>query len=284
MAPPPSSNTNFSEGTKVEQLTSHTYSAYFPDPHPIALHLEFLRRTQSGPALFTVQDTKLGRQSSILHITLTQDSRSEVVGYITHSNTATETGPSTPYRYTPHPAPLPASLPLLRENRDPNYAVREMPFASFRKASTKAVLAFPRHGQPSPTISDEWIKLSTGERWTDVGLGYVCDMYPLPSEFQETTTASDKAAVIPTAKYWFPTLLLNIDFKKSLPEEGVEWLFVRVERKQVKNGRMDIELVVWDEGGDLVAVSNHVAYVVGAERNLKERDAANRSKAGASKI
>lgn len=158
-----------------------------------------------------------------------------------------------------------------------------MPFANFRKASTKAVLQFPRHGQPSPTISDEWVKLSSGERWTDAGLGYVCDMYPMPSEFQEATE-SEKETMIPGAKYWFPTLLLNIDFKKSLPEEEVEWLFVRVERKQVKNGRMDIELVVWDEGGDLVAVSNHVAYVVGAERNTKERAAVNRSKAGASKI
>lgn len=31
-----------------------------------------------------------------------------------------------------------------------------------------------------------------------------------------------------SAKFWYPTLLLNIDVKKSLPEEGCEWLFVRV--------------------------------------------------------
>ncbi|KAM3065934.1 hypothetical protein ACMFMG_009841 [Clarireedia jacksonii] len=159
-----------------------------------------------------------------------------------------------------------------------------MPFSKFRKASTKAVLQLPRHGQPSPNISDEWIKLSTGERWTDAGLGYVCDMFSLPTDFQETTTESGKEGRSAGAKYWFPTLLLNIDFKKSLPEEGVEWLFTRVERKQVKNGRMDIELVVWDEAGDLVAISNHIAYVVGAERNTKARDSVNRSTAGESKI
>lgn len=31
-----------------------------------------------GRALFTVKDTKLGRQTSIIHVTLTQDGREEV--------------------------------------------------------------------------------------------------------------------------------------------------------------------------------------------------------------
>jgi len=57
-------------------------------PHTLALHLDFLRRTQIGEALFTVRDTKLGRQTSVIHVVLTQgassDSREEVVGYITN--------------------------------------------------------------------------------------------------------------------------------------------------------------------------------------------------------
>lgn len=34
---------------------------------------------------------------------------------------------------------------------------------------------------------------------------------------------------------------------------------------------MDIEATVWDEGGDLVAITNHVALVVGTERNMSAR-------------
>lgn len=34
---------------------------------------------------------------------------------------------------------------------------------------------------------------------------------------------------------------------------------------------MDIEATVWDEGGDLVAITNHVALVVGTERNTSAR-------------
>ena len=81
------------------------------------------------------------------------------------------------------------------------------------------------------------------------------------------------------AKFWYPTLLLNIDIKKSLPEEGVEWLFSRVVTKQIKNGRMDIEITILDEGGEIVALSQHVALVVGTERNMAER-----KNGGASKI
>ena len=66
-------------------------------------------------------------------------------------------------------------------------------------------------------------------------------------------------------------MLLNIDFKKELPEEGVEWLFVRVQAKQIKNGRMDLDVVIIDEEGDIVALSQHVALVLSAERNIAAR-------------
>lgn len=71
--------------------------------------------------------------------------------------------------------------------------------------------------------------------------------------------------------YWYPTLLLNLEVKKALPEEGVEWLFLRVRAKQIKNGRMDLEVIVLDGDGDLVLLSHHVCFILGAERNLAAR-------------
>jgi hypothetical protein len=69
-----------------------TTLAHQNQPHTIALHLDFLRRTQIGPATFKVKDVKLGRQTSVVHVTLLQDGREEVVGYITNSNISTEEG------------------------------------------------------------------------------------------------------------------------------------------------------------------------------------------------
>ncbi len=76
---------------------------------------------------------------------------------------------------------------------------------------------------------------------------------------------------IDLSHFWFPTLVLNIEIKKLLPPEGVEWLFVRVRSKQVRNGRMDLEAVVLDVEGDIVALSSPVALLLSEEWNLRGR-------------
>lgn len=137
---------------------------------------------------------------------------------------------------------------------------------------------FPRHGQRKRSSAEEWIRLDNGEKWTNTSLGYVCDMWPMPVEaflhdqnpYDVSTIEGGKDKLKP-AKFWYPTLLLNLDVKKVLPEEGIEWLFVRVEAKQIKNGRMDLEIVILDEKGELVALSHHVAFALGTERNTAKR-------------
>ena len=147
-------------------------------PHTITLHLDFLRRTQEGPALFIVKDVKLGRQTSVIHITLNQSGRDEVVGYITNSNMDTESGVSFPTGWKLNPAPPAVDIGLLREDKDANWArQKNMPFASFRKATQKSQFHFPRAGQKQKSSGDEWIRFNNGERWTNTSLGYVADMW-----------------------------------------------------------------------------------------------------------
>ena len=67
--------------------------------------------------------------------------------------------------------------------------------------------------------------------------------------------------------------MLNIEFKKALPEQGVEWLFSRVKAKKIEKGRMDLEVEVRDEAREVVALSQHVALILGAERNMSGRGA-----------
>ncbi|TKA53131.1 hypothetical protein B0A55_13215 [Friedmanniomyces simplex] len=74
-----------------------------------------------------------------------------------------------------------------------------------------------------------------------------------------------------SARMWYPTLLLNLDVKKALPAEGVKFLFTRLQAKAIKNGRYDLEVIVMDAEGDLVALSHHVCLAVSAERNLAAR-------------
>lgn len=125
---------------------------------------------------------------------------------------------------------------------------------------------------------DIWIRLKGDQRFTQESLGYVADTFP---QIVETGRAGEQLtagqAKLPgeeddritnrTAKFWYPTVLLNLDIKKLLPTCGVEWPFSRVQAKQIRNGRIDIEVVVMDENGDLIALSNHIALVMGSERN-----------------
>ncbi|KAI1075584.1 thioesterase-like superfamily-domain-containing protein [Whalleya microplaca] len=239
-------------------------------PHTITVHLEFLRRTQEGPATLTVRDVKLGRQTSTVHITLSQDGREEVVGYLTNSNLDVEQGPTFNTGWSLQPSPPPADLPrLAAEGSDANWAEQKKT-QTFRKVYNNFHLYFPRNGQVMPSMADEWLRLTSGERFTNESLGVVSDLFPLINEEMMRAQNGGKRNG-PRPVMWYPTVALNLDIKKALPPEGVEWLFVRVHAKSAKNGRDDLEVVILDEAGDIVALSHHVVLMLSAERNTAAR-------------
>lgn len=246
--------------------------------------MEFLRRTQVGPAKFTVKDVKLGRQTSTIHISLFQDDnpKEEVVAYITNSNIKKEQGPSLNTGWSLDPPPYPVDLEKLKQGNDENWmAIPAMPFSEFRKASQRFEFNLARAGPHLKSMADEWVRFTSGERITNDALGFACDMFPM---VLENYRFGEDPKQVPTIKemlakqeknkfgaFWYPTLSLNLDIKKALPEEGVEYLFVRVRTKQVRNGRFDLEVVLMDDTGDVVALSNHVTMVLDASRNTAQR-------------
>lgn len=129
-------------------------------------------------------------------------------------------------------------------------------------------------------MADEWLCWADGGKFTQSALGVVVDQFPQLVEIYPGTQpldASGEDADIGKKKRdrkpnWYPTVLLNLDVKKALPEEGVNWLFVRVRAKKIQNGRKDLEVVVLDEGGDLVAISNHVCLILDVDRNMKRSE------------
>lgn len=256
-------NGGYVTGCILEVVKTHfnTSLAKQDQPHTVALHVEFLRRTQAGPALFTVEDIKLGRQTSVVHVSMEQDGRLEVVAYVTNSNISNEEGFTFDTQHKLLPPPPPVDLAKLKTDSDALWRWSEVPFAKFRKATAQVKLHLPRAGPVQPNIVDEWICWSNGQNFTQTSIAFVSDMFPqIVENFKETNQA-----------YWYPTLLLNLDIKKLLPAEGVKWLHVRVEMKQVKNGRMDLGIWVRDAAGELVALSNHVGFVLDASRNTAAR-------------
>lgn len=270
------------------------------------MHLTFLRRTSTGPAVFTVQDSKIGARTSTLHITLSQTEggkqRDEVVAYITCTNLDAEEGLTSGTDWELYPSVLPPRGgaksgsflenkvgldKLTRDGADGIWHRFEVAFAGFRKASTHVEVYIPTLEGFTPGSLDGWKhRRGIGEqwmrfvpygkvgRWTDLSLGYLIDMFPMMLEGTDQLAPENHAegAVKKTkASFWYPTVLLNVDIKKKLPPGGVEWLYTRVQNKRVKDGRLDIDIVVLDEEGDIVAISNQVALIVSASRNAAAR-------------
>jgi hypothetical protein len=66
------------------------------------------------------------------------------------------------------------------------------------------------------------------------------------------------------------TLSMSTEMKKRLPKEGMRWLYMRTEAKKLEGSRMDMEVLVFDESMDLVAISHQVAWIVtGVEKTQK---------------
>lgn len=282
-----------------------------PQPHVMNAHFEYLNRTEVGPATIIIEDVKPGRQLTTLHATLyqggdspstsdpTQSSptgagaitdpsapwltthytrgKKRLTAYLVMTNLSSFQGITLDTQFTLVPPPLTLTKPdfsLLKENKDPNWTNIPLPPGfSYIRALQNTKFYIPRAGQIRKSVIDLWIRLSSGERFTDAALGYVSDCWPYVVEAYRPKTEKENegAAFRHDARHWYPTVVMNVEQKKAAPEKGWGWLRMRVSSKEVRGGRFDLEVLVMDEEGELVVVSNHVGLVLGSERNLAGR-------------
>ncbi|KAI1409863.1 thioesterase family protein [Hypoxylon sp. FL1857] len=328
----------FSKATNIEKLDSHTYRANLDEtycigavpnggyagscmlaaarahltsrnqPDTLTVHFEFPGRTAAGPTIITIDDVKLSRQLSTVHITLWQGdllshapwitpskSRRVVLAYATNINFTTSTGISMPTGYEGTPAatlpPLPDFEALKNTDKDMTWEEVKMPRAA--AAVQRSLLNWkfyePREGPLTPGVLDMWIRTASGEHITQGALAYVVDSFPF--NLHTFLAAPEIRALLEGAQkepadakgeemrerhkqratMWFPTVVMNIEFKKLLPERGAEWLAVRVTAKQIKDGKFDLEVLVRDVEGEMVALSHHVAMIVSLDRNTGKK-------------
>nr|A0A2L0P0K1.1 RecName: Full=Thioesterase-like protein TwmA; AltName: Full=Wortmanamides biosynthesis cluster protein A [Talaromyces wortmannii]AUY61969.1 TwnA [Talaromyces wortmannii]QBC19709.1 TwmA [Talaromyces wortmannii] len=334
----------FSEATQAEQLDSHTYRVNLNQgfcigavpnggytsacmlaaaskhlgprgqPDTLTAHFEYPNRTSTGPAIVVIEDVKLGRQISTLHLTLWQGgllsqapwidrsvSRRIVLAYTTHTNLRTFSGISMPTGYEVTPA---AELPsvsdfeaLKTHGADDAWAESKLPkgWAAMMLSLTQWRFYVPRKEPLSPGVLDMWIRLASGEKITQGALAYVVDSFPhnmhtflaapalrellnaSPERSGDSEVKDVRKKDQQRAEMWFPTVVMNIEAKTALPEEGVEWLSVRVSSKQIKEGKFDLEVLVRDTDGEMVALSNHVAMILSVERNTGKKSGSSKA-------
>ena len=196
------------------------------------------------------------------------------------------------------PAPVETSIPMLAADADSRWISYQCPYhpESFRRVQSYLKFFIPCE-LSDPTMVDQWITpLDPQATFTDENIGFVADIsLPiLDSFYPEEATGGHAATIaaglqqkserengitrVPDASsgsYETPamimTLATSIEIKKRLPVGGVKWLFMRAQAKQIKNGRTDMEIVILDEGMDLVALSSQVLSIVDLKRVKKAK-------------
>ncbi|OHF00694.1 hypothetical protein CORC01_04011 [Colletotrichum orchidophilum] len=254
-------------------------------PDSISAHFEYVNRTEIGPAILIVDEVKIGRNLSTVHVSLYQhdlqpsapwfspQSRKEVVAYLINTRLTLEKGLTLESGWAMTPPVKPADFALLGLDKDPHWVQKlklNARAASYARAHSNLEYYVPREDTRRGVV-DLWLRLKSGQRFTNVSLGYVVDAYPTVIEAWRPKRSEEQTPFRSDEMFWYPTLALNLDVKKALPEEGAEWLFIRTMAKVIRNGRLDLEVIVLDQTGDVVALSTHVNMVLPAERNLKER-------------
>ncbi|KAE8132415.1 hypothetical protein BDV38DRAFT_287732 [Aspergillus pseudotamarii] len=58
------------------------------------------------------------------------------------------------------------------------------------------------------------------------------------------------------------SLTLSTEIKQRLPSEGVRWLYLRNKYKHILQGQMDMEVLLFNEKMDLIAISHQTAVLI----------------------
>ncbi|OBS17652.1 hypothetical protein FPOA_09387 [Fusarium poae] len=256
----------------------------------ISAQLQYVNRTQIGEVTIAIEKVKIGLATSTFHATLTQGNDSSnskarkcVLGYyVCLAPTTDSLTLTTGWKLLP-PAPA-IDLERAAKELDPNWSleasriqISHLASLGFVRAVEGAFESYYRRQPDRKGLEDSWIRLTSGERFTNSTLSLVVDAKPYVVEGWRPLPEGEKseAEAVPFSRndpFWYPTLVMNLDIKKILRQEGVEWLFIRTEARKIEQGRLDLQVTILDQEGDLVALSSHVNLVLSASRNLGARN------------
>ncbi|KAL2759985.1 hypothetical protein ACRALDRAFT_1060053 [Sodiomyces alcalophilus JCM 7366] len=225
---------------------------------------------------------------SVVHVTLYQGSlspdapffasrsRKPVLAYVTNMAIRLEQGLSLSTGWEMQPPAAPVDFDKLRAGKDSRWTQRSRLtvgsdlMRDFVRASQQFHYYYPsepgRRGQ-----EDVWLRFASGENFTDAAIPLVADALPYVIEAWRPREDEKQTPFRTTDMWWYPTLSFSLDVKKALPGEGSEWLFMRCFTRSIKNGRLDLQSVILDQHGELVALANHVNLAMPASRNTRKR-------------
>ncbi|KAL6719968.1 hypothetical protein ACLMJK_001889 [Lecanora helva] len=258
-------------------------------PHTFDIQLNFLRPVTVGKCQVDIKDIKIGLKRSTIQFALRRNSIDHVVGYASNIDMEAEQGLSYPTSFKLQYPPPKAKFENLLNDCDPHWASLRIPWSpnSYLKAGTQLCWFTPAKGSDNPSVIDIWFTpLSPDETFTTEMVGSIADhwgclldnLHPHSVWSTEYMAAATKerdmtmGTDLSKAPVGFYTSSISMEIKKQLPPEGVRWLFTRAQAKKIYNGRLDMEVLVLDEGDDLIAVSHQTVFFPTGHRFAKKAE------------
>ncbi|TGO11440.1 hypothetical protein BTUL_0109g00040 [Botrytis tulipae] len=146
-------------------------------------------------------------------------------------------------------------------------------------------------------LRDQWLTpTDPSTRFTNETLSFLLDIsFPILDNFYPEKASGGQAATVQaglaqkreqemgvtkivdaeSGSYRAPAMITSlatsIEIKKLLPPGGTKWLFMRAQAKEIKDGRLSMEVMVFDEGMELVALSQQLCPIIELSRAMANK-------------
>lgn len=262
-------------------------------PDILNLHLEFLLPCVRQEMTITVNDLKIGMGASTIQLQVKQKDKLKVTAIATSTNFAQPVGPSAKTEWAFHPPPraLPDFEKVLAHKPDSNWLPATLS-GDILPFSRRQLSLNPRGGFATSGILDAWNTFPE-EPMDATYLTMMTDCIPSMSDtllrnggpydahtfYAQMEAWAEKNPGVPApltnsmkdamkATIFNMTLTLDIEFKKGLPKEGLDWAFTRAATRMMQNGRLDLDVTICDRNMDILCLSRQVILVLEANRKF----------------
>lgn len=280
----------------ITHLATEMAAANQPDL--LTLHVEFFRSCQPRDSTITVTELKVGALTSTLQLQLSQGGKTKVLALATSINMDSP-GPTAKktWRPSPSPAPVPDFSAVEAHKPDAHWLPVHLNDEMFPILSRQLALS-PRGGFTFDGICDTWFSFRNNERMDAPYLTMMTDCIPAMSDtllqnnslydahriFRDTEAWAKGHPGVPAelnntieaalqAPFLNHTIMLNIEFKRRLPEEGLRWIFSRAESRMLQGGRLDLDVTLCDQNLNLLCIARQSILALDAKRKLRDNKA-----------
>ncbi|KAI2602067.1 thioesterase family protein [Hypoxylon sp. NC1633] len=272
-------------------------------PDILTFHVEFLRACEARDSTVSVTDLKLGTGTSTLQLQLSQGNKVRAVALATSTDLTRPVGPSARTAWAalqlqhPPAPPTPDFAAVLAHRPDAHWLPTRIA-GEIAPFTARVLMLYPREGFPVDGVCDTWCGFADagGERMDATYLALMTDCISSMSDtllrnggifdarraFADVRDWAARNPGVPAERtnslaeaarvsVFDITLTLDIEFKRRVPPEGLQWVFTRIATRMLDGGRMDLDITLCDEKMEILCLARQVVLVLDAKRRFAQK-------------